>query len=85
MEKSTSSSTKKVSEEESDSDWSDINSSAGDEEANETAGERSLMIDIDEEAEVPNSAKKSNSPVQQRRHSVVKFTATSGSSKKSKK
>ena len=81
MEKSTSSSTQKVSE--SDSDWSDINSSAGDEEANETAGERSLMIDIDEEAEVPNSAKKS--PVQQRRHSVVKFTAISGSSKKSKK
>ena len=76
MEKSTSLSTKDTTDE-SDSNWSDINSS---DETNDY-GERSLHIAIDEDIEIPSSAKKSP-PV--RRHSVVSFTATSGSSKKSK-
>ena len=70
--------------EESDSNWSDINSSdeAGDD------GERSLRIDIrdDEETEIPTTNTQQpgvpKSPT--RRHSLVPFTATSGSSKKSK-
>ena len=62
---------------ESDSNWSDINSEV--EEDIEDC-EKSLKIVEDEDTEISTGVKKSPP----RRHSFVKFTATSGSSKKSR-
>merc|ERR1712223_1511789 len=81
-------SSKDKNEEESDSNWSDINSSdeGGDE------GEKSLQIDIPGQDEEETDISTANTPQQQkgstkspaRKHPLLPFTAMSGSSKKSK-